>query len=69
MKSLTFSPVASCILLTALILLVLPIFSSLSAQEQEKNTPTKHRLALAHPRHQSIFPRRIDAALRKHPLS
>jgi imidazolonepropionase-like amidohydrolase len=28
-------------------LLVLPIFSPLSAQEQEKNTPTKHRLALA----------------------
>jgi imidazolonepropionase-like amidohydrolase len=47
MKSLTFSPVARCILLTAPILLVLPIFSSLSAQEQEKNTPTKHRLALA----------------------
>jgi imidazolonepropionase-like amidohydrolase len=47
MKSLTFSPVARCILLTALILLVLPIFSSLSAQEQENNTPTKHRLALA----------------------
>jgi imidazolonepropionase-like amidohydrolase len=47
MKSLTFSPVARCILLTALIWLVLPIFSSLSAQEQEKDTPTKHRLALA----------------------
>jgi imidazolonepropionase-like amidohydrolase len=47
MKSLTLSPAARCILLTALILLVLPIFSTLSAQEQEKNTPTKHRLALA----------------------
>jgi imidazolonepropionase-like amidohydrolase len=47
MKSLTLSPVARCILLTALILPVLPIFSALSAQEQEKNTPTKHRLALA----------------------
>jgi imidazolonepropionase-like amidohydrolase len=47
MKSLTFSPVTRCILLTAPILLVLPIFSSLPAQEQEKNTPTKHRLALA----------------------
>jgi imidazolonepropionase-like amidohydrolase len=47
MKSLTLSPAARCILLTALILLVLPIFSTLSAPEQEKNTPTKHRLALA----------------------
>ena len=47
MKSLTFSPVARAILLTALILLDLPIFSPLTAQEQEKNTPTKHRLALA----------------------
>ena len=47
MKSLNFSPVARCILLTALISPALPIFSSLTAQAQEKNTPTKHRLALA----------------------
>jgi imidazolonepropionase-like amidohydrolase len=47
MKSLTFNPVGRYILLTALILLILPILSSLSAQEQQKSTPTKHRLALA----------------------
>ena len=46
MKLSTLSQVCRSILLTALILLILPISFSLSAQEQEKGAPTKHRLAL-----------------------
>ena len=46
MKLSTLSQVCRSILLTALILLILPTSFSLSAQEQEKGAPTKHRLAL-----------------------
>jgi imidazolonepropionase-like amidohydrolase len=46
MKLSTLSQVRRSILLTALSLLLLPIASSLSAQEHEKNAPAKHRLAL-----------------------
>jgi imidazolonepropionase-like amidohydrolase len=47
MKLSTLSQVGRAVLLTAFALLVLPIASSLSAQEQEKTAPAKHRLALA----------------------
>jgi len=46
MKWLTFSHVGRSVPLAALSLLLLPIASSLSAQEHEKNAPVKHRLAL-----------------------
>ena len=46
MKLFTLRKVGRSVLFTALILLILPISFSLSAQEQEKSAPTKHRLAL-----------------------
>ena len=46
MKWFTFRQVGRSILLTAVGLLLLPIASSLSAQQHEKNAPVKRRLAL-----------------------
>jgi hypothetical protein len=46
MKWFTFSQVGRGVPLTALSLLLLPIASSLSAQQHEKNAPVKHRLIL-----------------------